>query len=242
MASARTLTFTPLYAQIKASILSRIAGGEWGPGSFLPSEIALAEEYGVSQGTLRKALNELTLEKRLVRFQGKGTAVAVLDADSTLFPFFMLYDAEGHRVYPVSDTDSIEHGGATEKEAAGLNIADGSEVIRIHRVRVLDGKPVINEHVIIPAARFPGFELDLNRLPNTLYEFYYQKFGVMVIKAMEELSAVMPSASDCRYLHGVSGKPLLEVRRKAFDMEGNVVELRLSRIDTTQNHYRIELH
>ena len=220
MASARTLTFTPLYAQIKASILSRIAGGEWGPGSFLPSEIALAEEYGVS----------------------KGTAVAVLDADSTLFPFFMLYDAEGHRVYPVSDTDSIEHGGATEKEAAGLNIADGSEVIRIHRVRVLDGKPVINEHVIIPAARFPGFELDLNRLPNTLYEFYYQKFGVMVIKAMEELSAVMPSASDCRYLHGVSGKPLLEVRRKAFDMEGNVVELRLSRIDTTQNHYRIELH
>ena len=92
--------FTPLYAQIKDSILSRIVAGEWSPGSFLPSEMALAEEYGVSQGTLRKALNELTLEKRLVRYQGKGTAVAVLDADSSLFPFFMLYDAAGRRVYP----------------------------------------------------------------------------------------------------------------------------------------------
>ncbi len=239
---SRTLTFTPLYSQIKASILSRIAGGEWGPGSFLPSEIALAHEYGVSQGTLRKALNELTLEKRLVRFQGKGTAVAVLDADSTLFPFFMLYDADGNRVYPLSRTDSIEHDGATRKEAAALQIEPGSEVIRIHRVRVLEEKPVINEQVIIPAARFPGFDLDLDRLPNTLYEFYYQKFGVMVIKAREELSAVMPEASDHRYLHGISGKPLLEVRRKAFDVDGNVVELRYSRIDTELHHYRIELH
>ncbi len=242
MSSARTLTFTPLYSQIKASILSRIAGGEWGPGSFLPSEIALAHEYGVSQGTLRKALNELTLEKRLVRFQGKGTAVAVLDADSSLFPFFMLYDAEGNRVYPMSHTDSIEHGNATDSEAEELKIEPGSEVIRIHRVRVLEERPVITEKVIIPASRFPDFDLDLNRLPNTLYEFYYQKFGIMVIKAREELSAVLPGPSDNKYLHGITGKPLLEVRRKAFDVDGNVVELRYSRIDTEHHHYRIELH
>ena len=110
--------FTPLYAQIKDSILSRIVAGEWSPGSFLPSEMALAEEYGVSQGTLRKALNELTLEKRLVRYQGKGTAVAVLDADSSLFPFFMLYDAAGRRVYPLSRTGDIRSGTAEDDEAA----------------------------------------------------------------------------------------------------------------------------
>ena len=62
------VTSIPLYAQIKSSILSRIVAKEWGPGSFLPSETALAAEYGVSQGTLRKALNELALEKKLVRF------------------------------------------------------------------------------------------------------------------------------------------------------------------------------
>ena len=89
MTPSSKLTFAPLYEQVKKAILNRIIAGEWGPGSFLPSEIALAKEYGVSQGTLRKALNALTREKRLVRYQGKGTAVAVLDEDSSLFPFFL---------------------------------------------------------------------------------------------------------------------------------------------------------
>lgn len=86
MTPSSKLTFAPLYEQVKKAILNRIIAGEWGPGSFLPSEIALAKEYGVSQGTLRKALNALTREKRLVRYQGKGTAVAVLDEDSSCSP------------------------------------------------------------------------------------------------------------------------------------------------------------
>lgn len=235
------LTFTPLYAQIKSSILSRIAAKEWSPGSFLPSEMALAAEYGVSQGTLRKALNELTLEKRLVRFQGKGTAVAVLDADSSLFPFFMLYDDKGNRVYPLSQTDSIQHDAAAEEEAEALNIGQGSEVIRIHRIRVLDEQPVINEIVVLPAARFPDFTLDFNKLPNTLYEHYYQQFGIFVVRATESLEAVLPDALDQKSLRLKAAKPLLEVRRKAFDVEGSVVEFRRSRIDTQRHHYRIEL-
>ena len=102
MTPSSKLTFAPLYEQVKKAILNRIIAGEWGPGSFLPSEIALAKEYGVSQGTLRKALNALTREKRLVRYQGKGTAVAVLDEDSSLFPFFLLSDRNGKPVYVCS--------------------------------------------------------------------------------------------------------------------------------------------
>ncbi|MBO4318068.1 MAG: GntR family transcriptional regulator [Mailhella sp.] len=238
--SVKKLTFTPLYAQIKSSILGRIAKGEWGPGSFLPSEMALAEEYGVSQGTLRKALNELTAEKRLVRFQGKGTAVSVLDADSALFPFFMLYDFENNRVYPLSRTDSIQHGQATPEEASVLQINPGEAVIRIHRIRMLDDEPVISEQVVISEQRFPGFDLDLNRLPNTLYE-YYQKFGIVVARATEDLSAVMPAHSDMKHLHIDPDQPLLEIKRMAYDMEGKIVEFRRSRIDTKRHHYRIEL-
>lgn len=242
MPAASKLTFTPLYAQIKASILSRIVAGEWGPGSFLPSEMALAEEYGVSQGTLRKALNELTLEKRLVRYQGKGTAVAVMDADSTLFPFFMLYDAAGRRVYPLSRTGDVRSDTAGVEEAEALNIEPGGEVIRIHRIRVLDDQPVINEEIVLPAFRFPRFfNLDLKLLPNTLYEHYHQKFGIFVVRATESLEAVRPDASDQKFLHVDADEPLLEVRRMSFDVQGNVVEIRRSRIDTKRHHYQIEL-
>lgn len=239
--SMRKLTFTPLYAQIKASILSRIAAKEWGPGSFLPSEMALAAEYGVSQGTLRKALNELTHEKRLVRFQGKGTAVAVLDADGSLFPFFRLYDDKGCRVYPHSQTHSIQHDAASEEEAEALNLRPGSEVIRIHRIRVLDEQPVINEFVVLPASRFPDFTLDFNKLPNTLYEHYYQRFGIFVVRATESLKAVLSDAQDQKWLRLRTAKPLLEVRRQAFNVDGAAVEFRRSRIDTNRQHYRIQL-
>ena len=235
------LKSTPLYAQIKSSILARIAAKEWSPGSFLPSEITLAKDYGVSQGTLRKALNELTREKRLIRYQGKGTAVAILDIDSSLFPFFMLYDKNNNRVFPVSQTNTIQNAAAAEDEAMALHIAAGSEVIRIHRVRVLENKPVINECVVLPASRFPGFSLDLNRLPNTLYEFYFQQFGVLIVRATETLEAVNPDEQDKNLLKMKSVAPLLEVRRQAFDMEGNIVEFRKSRINTQNHQYRIEL-
>ena len=233
--------FTPLYAQIKDSILSRIVAGEWSPGSFLPSEMALAEEYGVSQGTLRKALNELTLEKRLVRYQGKGTAVAVLDADSSLFPFFMLYDAAGRRVYPLSRTGDIRSGTAEDDEAEALDLEPGSEVIRIHRIRVLDDQPVINEQIVLPAFRFPRFSLNLRLLPNTLYEHYHQKVGIFVVRATETLEAVRPDALDQKLLRVDADEPLLEVRRRAFDVRDSVVEFRRSRIVTRHHHYRIEL-
>ena len=241
MSATSKLTFTPLYAQIKDSILSRIVAGEWSPGSFLPSEIALAAEYGVSQGTLRKALNELTMEKRLVRYQGKGTAVAVLDADSTLFPFFMLYDTSGRRVYPLSRTEDIHNDFAGKDEAEALSIEVGSEVIRIRRTRVLDDQPVISEQIVLPAFRFPRFNLDQKLLPNTLYEHYHQKFGIFVVRATEELMAVCPDTLDQRILHVEADEPLLEVRRRAFDVQDNVVEFRRSRIVTKQHHYQIEL-
>ena len=235
------LTFTPLYAQIKSSILNRIAAKEWGPGSFLPSEIALAAEYGVSQGTLRKALNELTLEKRLVRFQGKGTAVAVLDSDSALFPFFMLYDDNGNRTYPLSQIASMQHDSANDKEAAALNLKEGDEVIRIQRIRLLEDQPVINESIVLPAVRFPDFPVESNTLPNALYEYYYQQFGVLIVKATENLQAVLPDALDLKQLHLKGAKPLLEIRRRAFDVDGNVVEIRRSRVITSRHHYHIEL-
>ena len=155
MTPSSKLTFAPLYEQVKKAILNRIIAGEWGPGSSLPSEIALAKEYGVSQGTLRKAPNALTREKRLVRYQGKGTAVAVLDEDSSLFPFFLLSDRNGKRVYPLSQIYGVRLATPSDAERAALELAPDAKVIHIDRVRMLNDFPVINERVALPTARFP---------------------------------------------------------------------------------------
>ncbi len=150
--------FHPLYQQVKESLIRRIAIGEWAPGTFLPSEPALAEEYGVSHGTLRKALNELTAERRVVRYQGKGTAVATFDADEALFRFFRIVSCEDRRTLPISEVYSATPANADAEEAAALDIPVGAPVFRIERVRSLDGVPLLNESISLNCARMPGIE------------------------------------------------------------------------------------
>ena len=66
-------TFSPLYQQIKSLIMQSLQSGEWKPGELIPSEVELAFRYKVSQGTVRKAIDELSAENLVVRRQGKGT-------------------------------------------------------------------------------------------------------------------------------------------------------------------------
>ena len=74
--SLATPSFSPLYQQIKALITQRLQSGEWKPGELIPSEVELAARFKVSQGTVRKAIDDLAASNLLVRRQGKGTFVA----------------------------------------------------------------------------------------------------------------------------------------------------------------------
>ena len=240
MTPSSKLTFAPLYEQVKKAILNRIIAGEWGPGSFLPSEIALAKEYGVSQGTLRKALNALTREKRLVRYQGKGTAVAVLDEDSSLFPFFLLSDRNGKRVYPLSQIYGVRLATPSDAERAALELAPDAKVIHIDRVRMLNDFPVINERVALPTARFPHFNFEFDKVPNTLYEHYQIHFGITMAHATEQIEVTMPDSGDLKRLNIERNHPLLLVTRTSFDLQDRPVEFRISRINTGNHVYRAE--
>ena len=69
-------SFRPLYEQIKILLTQSLIAGEWRPGESIPSEIELASRFRVSQGTVRKAIDELAADNILVRRQGTGTFVA----------------------------------------------------------------------------------------------------------------------------------------------------------------------
>ncbi len=240
------LRSAPLYKLVKESILTRIAEGEWAPGSFLPSEPVLAEEYDVSHGTLRRALDELTRERRLVRYQGKGTAVALLDSDRALFQFFQIFRENGDRVLPTSKNLSIELGagrtdGANAEEAAALLVSPGERVIRIERVRLIDGVPVFSEYITLPASRFPQFQdVPPTKIPNTLYDFFQTTYGVTIAHAKECLTAVAASKQDAIRLHVEPGTPLLAISRISYDIKNSPVELRKSNMMTNGFYYYSE--
>ena len=98
--------FSPLYSQIKALILQSLQAGEWKPGEAIPSEIDLASRYGVSQGTVRKAIDELAAENLVIRRQGKGTFVATHAARQVQTRFLRLVPDQADPSTGNSDTYS----------------------------------------------------------------------------------------------------------------------------------------
>src|ERR1700688_2847803 len=94
-AGAPSPTFSPLYQQIKGLITQSLEAGEWKPGEIIPSEVELATRYKVSQGTVRKAIDELAADNIVVRRQGKGTFVATHSEDRVQFRFLRLLPDSG---------------------------------------------------------------------------------------------------------------------------------------------------
>lgn len=230
-------TFQPLYMQIKDLLMERIHTGEWSPGTFIPSEAALATTYQVSVGTLRKALNELVAENVVVRQQGKGTSVATHDGDHALFRFFNICRPDGERCLPVSIVLGRKVRKASAQEAQALGLQPGAKVIHISRTRELDGKPAIYEDITLCAERFIGLERQPEVLPNTLYRLYQQRFGATVAHADERIFAISADASQALVLGIDVGAPLLQIVRIALDYQGRAIEKRVSVVSTQRHCY-----
>ena len=228
----------PLYMQIKELLISKISKGEWSPGKIIPSEIQLAQELGVSQGTVRKAITELVENNVLIRKQGRGTFVSNHDTHRALFHFFHITDNEGHKVLPDSSAQRCRMKQASRNEASKLQLKAGATVIRIERVRKIATIPTIVETITLPAKYFK--ELGNGKacnLPNMLYELYEKKFGITIHSAEEKLRAVAASKHDASALNLEVGTPLLEIERVALTLDKIPVELRISRCNTRNHCY-----
>jgi GntR family transcriptional regulator len=239
-ADGAVVGFRPLYRQVKERLVRRIAAGEWQAGRIIPSEFQIAAELAVSQGTVRKALDEMTAENLLVRRQGVGTFVASHDEDRILFQFFKLTRDDGAREFPDSQVLSVERARAEASEAQRLALARNAHVVRIHRLRSLGGAVAISEHIAVPAARFPDLER-ADPVPNNLYGLYGERYGVTVARATESLKAVPCPAPDAALMGIAPGMPVLVIDRLAADLDGQEVEWRVSLCRTDRFHYLSDL-
>ena len=235
-------TFVPLYRQVKDIVISRIARGDWRPGEALPAEPKLGQELGVSAGTVRKALDELTAEKLLVRQQGRGTFVATQTPDSSLFHFFRLVDANGDRVIPTSRELERGHGPATAEERRRLGLRAGAKVMRLHRLRAARDANVMIERIVVPLRLFPDLHRFEGELPNTLYDLYQRAFGKTVRRVSERLRVgTLDGAQEASLLGLPSGASVLEIDRIAYTFDDAPVEWRLSKVDTRLFFYINEI-
>lgn len=234
-APAASVGFRPLYRQVKDAFVKRMVDGIWQPGGLLPSEGQLAAELGVSQGTVRKALDEMEGENLIIRQQGKGTFVAQHDEERILFQFFKLVMDDGKPRFPESTVLSAGVFPANEEERFELNLDAGAKVARVRRVRFIESAPLIIETLALPDAMFPGITNTL--VPNSLYAYYADRYGVTIAHARERLKAVALSAADAAELNRPAGHPAIEVKRLAQSLDARAVEWRISYYLTDDAHY-----
>lgn len=229
----------PLYRVVKRALLRAIESGELAPGAALPSETPLAAAFGVSVGTLRQAVGELVAEHILVRRQGRGTFVATHDTTRFLFQFFHVERSDGLREAPQIELLSFERGRLDDEAAAtALGLRPGEPVFHFENRLSLQGRPVVHDHITLPAALFKGLnERRLRERPSTIYQLYQSEFAITVVRAEERSRAVAAERAVARVLGIAPGTPVMQVRRTALTFGDKPVEYRVSTLHTAVHEY-----
>ena len=232
-------TFQPLYLQIKGLMERALEAGEWGPGAAIPAEVALAARFGVSQGTVRKAIGALANENLLVRKQGKGTFVAThTEERASNFRFLRVRRNDEQAEYPGNRLVDLRRAKASAEIARRLGVRVGDGVFVLRRVLDLAGHPAVLDDITLPAALFAGLtRARYAAYPGSMYGFFEQVFGVRMLRAEERLTAVAADATSAGLLAVEPGTPLLAVDRVSYTYGDRPVEVRRGLCATRDAHY-----
>ncbi len=233
---------TPLYKEIKRTLMEALTTGEWRPGEAIPAERRLSSRFGISIGTVRKAIDELVAENILIRQQGRGTFVASHTRDRLLFYFFHIVPQAGDKSYPNVEFVRFARGKADAELAKHFGIAVGDPVFRARNRLRLAGKAVMIDDIAVPAARFPALtQAQFRDRPSTIYNLYQEAYGISVVSTSERLRATLADAEFADLLDVPEGSPLLQIRRLARTYNEVTVEYRLSRVNTEHHEYWAEI-
>jgi GntR family transcriptional regulator len=240
-----TPAFSPLYQQIKALILQSLQAGEWKPGESIPSEMELAARFRVSQGTVRKAIDELAADNLLLRRQGKGTFVATHAEQQVRYRFLKLIPdsgdlaSEGPAQRSVLECKRLR---ATAEVARALALRAGDAVVQVRRVLSFGSIPTILEDLWLPGNAFKGLTAQqMAGYHGPTYAMFELEFGVRMVRAEEKIRAVAADDAQAALLQVPANSPLLSVERIAYTYNDVPMELRRGLYRTDTHHYRNEL-
>jgi GntR family transcriptional regulator len=213
----------------------------------IPSETELAARFRVSQGTVRKAIDELATENLLVRRQGRGTFVATHAEERTRYRFLRL----------MPDDDAPPGGlqrrflecrrmRAPAEIARALELKAGETAVEVRRLLLAGSgdaaRPVVLDDIWLPTSLFKGLSAErLAQYRGPMYALFETEFGVRMIRADEKIRAVAAGAEEAAALRLAPGTPLLEVDRLSYTYGDRPVEWRRGLYDTSAHHYHNEL-
>lgn len=235
-------TFSPLYRQVIGLITRNLESGEWKPGESIPSEARLAVQFGVSQGTVRKAIDEMVADNLLIRRQGKGTFVATHADPLALFRFVRIAANEGALGELRSRALGCWRVKASVDVARALHLPTGAPVMMLRRIVDSGDSPAIFDEIYLPGAAFADLTLDMLQFDEiSLYSLYESRFGVRVVRADERVRATLADPVSAELLDVAEKSPLVLVERMTYTYGDKPVEWRRGVFSALRYHYKNQL-
>jgi GntR family transcriptional regulator len=237
--------FTPdpavaLHHQIKEDLFLQLRSGRWPPGFELPTEEELCRHYGVSRGTLRRAIADLVSEGYIERQRGRGSFVSRPKLESGIVGDFSRFRVIGPPLDPGGRIVACERIRAAKDVGTMLGIDTGRSIWRLERVRFTQKQPVSLQTSYIPASLCP--DLDRQDLATRhLVDVMQEVYGVQLVRAVEYVDPVVADGYAARALSIRARTPLFQIERITYAMNDTVAEYRRALLRGDTYRYRIEL-
>ncbi|WP_443115625.1 GntR family transcriptional regulator [Herbaspirillum seropedicae] len=232
----------PLYLQLRDLLATQIRAQKWQPGQPIPSEAELSQTYQVAVGTVRRAIETLMAEGLVERTHGRGTFVRKARFDNSLFRFFRFESADGRPLAPRSVIVSRKLVEAPARAAEALQLKPHAKVIELHRLRMVDGQPVLAENIYLCAQRFKALaDKAPEEFGDLLYPLYERECGWIVASARETLTVETVTAAQAKLLGLKEKTPVVMIERIAFGSDGQPLEWRQSRGAASKFRYSAEI-
>ncbi|MFT5258761.1 MAG: GntR family transcriptional regulator [Saprospiraceae bacterium] len=231
----------PLYQIVENYIQEQIQTGKLVPGDLVLSEPRLSNLLNVSQGTVKKAIENLTWQGVLFRHQGKGTFVSRIDFNNSLFRFFSYGDEKGGdvRIRKSTPHRHVEAGSAEICER--LQVPAGTPLLYIERLGLVDQLPTFVEYCWWVASTVPGLEKEDIHIPDLFYALIVDQYDIPIVRAEETLTAAACGEQTAAKLEIEVNSPLVVLNRTTYTVNDKIVEVRTTKGRADRFSYRREI-
>lgn len=227
----------PLYRQVESILEDKIVSGEWEKGYRIPSEQELAQQFQVSNITVKRAVMELVQKGLIYRQRGKGSFVSNTPKEQDILQFITITTKDEAHPHQLLSFTVDAAGPAISKY---LQVPQDEEVIKIKRLKVEDGEPESLEYTYIPSRICPG--LSASEIENELiYNLLKDKYNIPLAQAKLSLKPYIADEEDAKILGVNQGHTLFEWRRTTFSENSEIVEFSKFQIRSDKEFYSIDI-
>lgn len=231
----------PLYRRLRDEIASEIARGVWKPGEKIATEAELITKYTVAAGTIGKALDLLEEDGLVERIQGSGTYVRRPNFQTALIQTIRYFGCAADGRTPRGRILKREVLAPPPEIASALHLRSDASALRLQRLRIHDGLPVLREVIWLDAERFAAIIQLEDIQPQLLYPLYEKLCGEIVARIHETVTIETADQSDADLLGLGLDRPVVVIKRLALGYDNHPIEWRCSRGPASDLQLKLEI-